>query len=118
MPKIEIAFNKDLTKEKVKEIFANHFSSKYGIMDNANIIGTDFGIKKSAFTGIAVKYIFKPDKQKTFIRFNPFVPSLTARILLGGILLLGILMASSWPKITREVKEFIISSPELKSVSK
>lgn len=118
MPKSELTFNKDLTKEKVKQIFTNYFSSKYSIMDNAVVIGTDFGIKKSSFTGIAVKYIYKPDKEVAFISFNAFVPSVTARILLGGLLLIVILLASSWPKITREVKEFIMSSPELKAISK
>jgi hypothetical protein len=118
MPKIQIAYNEELTKEKVKDIFTSHFSSKYEILDSPMIIGVDFAIKKSSFTGITIKYKQNSKKGEAYIIFNAYVPSAAARILLNGLLLLIILMTTSWPKMTKEVKEFIQTSQDLKAILK
>ncbi|MCX7024649.1 MAG: hypothetical protein NT080_08515 [Spirochaetes bacterium] len=118
MPKAELQFQADMTKERVKQLFTAAFSSKYEIVDKAMIIMTDFAIKKSGWTGIAIRYVAKPDAQKAFLEYNAFVPSVGLRFLANGLLPIIILGLTSWKTMTAEVKEFIESNPELKVLSR
>ena len=112
MPKLQVKFNPALTAENLMAIFQKQFQGKYEITKNAMLFGVDFAVKKSGWTGIAVKLIQKKDS--TFIRFNPFMPSPLARLLGYGLITIIILYATSWGKLQKEITEFIQNSPDFK----
>lgn len=107
MAKTTIAHKPDLTAADAVQLFAARFPDceVYETM----LLGADFVVKRSAFTGVSVKLIQKKDK--TIFRYGGFAPSIWARLLLGGLIMLLILHFTSWKRITAEVKEFLETSP-------
>jgi hypothetical protein len=111
MPTVVISKKPELTPEKAFEIFKVKFGSKYN-MYISKLPRIDFVLKKSAWSGIAVKIVQKPDK--TIIRFGAFSPSAFVRLLQMGLIPLLILWFTSWKAMQNEVKEFISGEPQLK----
>jgi hypothetical protein len=111
MAKAIISHKPELTKERVYEIFKEQFSGTYDVYQT-RLLGADFVVKKSAWTGISVRLIQK--KNKTMIYYAAFAPSAAVRILFMGLIPMLICYATVWKNIQNEMKEFIESSPEFK----
>ena len=77
------------------------------------LLGADFVIKKSAWSGVSFKIKQKPGQ--TIIGFGCFSPSAFVRLLQLGIIPLLILHFVSWKKLEQEVKDFILNAPEFKT---
>ncbi|MBN2532421.1 MAG: hypothetical protein JXB88_05990 [Spirochaetales bacterium] len=109
MPKEIISHKPELSKERLFEIFQNHFSGKYEVYES-RLLGTDFVVKKSAWTGVSVRLIQKKDK--TMIYYSAFAPSAAVRIFFMGLIPMLICYATVWKEIQNEIKEFIESAQE------
>lgn len=116
MGKIEIQHNPEMTAQDLKDIVGRGFAFQYEMMDKPGVFGIDFAVKKTGWTGMTFKLIQKPKKNKTFIAFNPFIPSMMRRVMLGGIVSLIILSTTSWKEMTKEVENFLMSSIDLKAI--
>jgi hypothetical protein len=110
MPKVIIPHKPELSKPKVFEIFKNHYAGKYEVYETA-LLGADFVVRKSGWTGVSVRLIQKKDKTK--IIYAAFAPSLAVRLLFMGIIPMLICYATVWKDIQKEIGEFIESAPEL-----
>lgn len=64
------------------------------------LIGADLVIKKSDWTGMAVKV--KSTDNGTEILFNPFAPSMLVRLLFMGLIPLLVLMFGAWKTFGQE----------------
>ena len=97
MPKVEIKHLPAQTPEDIQRIFKQKFGDTYEIYQT-QLIGVDFTIKKTNFTGVGVKLIKRKDK--SYLKFNPLAPSFWVRFLFYGIIPLIILYVGPWPKKT------------------
>jgi hypothetical protein len=111
MPVIKLGHKPDLTIEKALKTFESAFGSKYEVY-TTKTIGSDFVIKKSGWTGVAVKIVQK--EKETRIRYGAISPSVFVRMLGLGLIPLLILYYTSWKKMQDEVKVFIESSEAFK----
>lgn len=111
MPKIEIKHLPFQTPEDIQHIFKQKFGDSYEIYQT-QLIGIDFTIKKTNFTGVGIKLIKRKDK--SYLKFNALAPSFWVRFLFYGIIPLIILYLGPWSKITNEIKEFIANEPNFK----
>ncbi len=98
----------DLTPEQALEIFERAFGNHYEVYKTA-LIGADFIIKKSGFTGVSVKIKHKSDR--TIIVYNALAPSAMVRILFMGVLPMLILYFTSWKAMVKEVGAFVNQDP-------
>ena len=114
MPKLPIRHDPNITPEQVMQIFQEQFQGKYEVYPT-KLIGADFVMKKSAWTGVVVRLLKKGDR--TLLRFNPIAPSTLCRVLLAGLLPYLILYLTSWKGITKEVRAFVEGSPKLQGAS-
>jgi hypothetical protein len=108
--KLTLKHNPQLDIEGLLQILQNKFGGEYEVY-KTGLIGSDVVIKKSAWTGIALKLIQKADR--TMIRFNAFAPSVFVRILQLGLLPILILYLISWGPMQKEIKGYLESAPEL-----
>ena len=76
------------------------------------LIGADIVLKKSGWTGIAIKILQSPSG--TTLRFNPFAPSALVRIMAMGLIPLLIAYYSSWKPLLGEFRVYLESSPFLR----
>lgn len=76
------------------------------------LIGADIVLKKSGWTGIAIKILQSP--QGTTLRFNPFAPSALVRIMAMGLIPLLIAYYSSWKPLLAEFRGYLEQSPFLR----
>ncbi len=51
MPKINIEYNPQLTIDRIKTLFAQKFPLPYEIIDQPGLLGVDFALKKTNWTG-------------------------------------------------------------------
>lgn len=109
MPKVILPHKPELTKQQVFEVFKNHFEGTYEVYET-RLIGADFVVKKSAWTGVSVRLVQK--KEKTMLVYGAFAPSAAVRVLFMGLLPMLICYATVWKKIQKEIGEFIESAPE------
>jgi len=73
------------------------------------LIGADLVLKKSGWTGIALKVNQSP--AQTEILFNAFAPSALVRILAMGIIPILIVNSTSWKPLLAQFKTYVQSSP-------
>ncbi|MGD0577258.1 MAG: hypothetical protein ABSA74_04240, partial [Candidatus Staskawiczbacteria bacterium] len=73
MAKAILKHNPSLTKEKLKTVLSTHFSPIGYEVDYSSLIGADIYIKKSGWTGVAIK--LKQESDATFLRINGYAPS-------------------------------------------
>ena len=73
------------------------------------LLGADVVLKKSGWTGIAIKIQQSP--QSTTLRFNPFAPSVLVRLLAMGLIPLLIAYYNSWQPLLREFRGYLEQSP-------
>jgi hypothetical protein len=110
MAKVTIRPNPSLTNERVLELFQARFGNTYEVYPT-KLLGADFVIKKSAYTGVSVKLVRKSDAWH--FRFGAFAPSVAVRILLYG-LIMYFFVRKGWKQLTEEVRAYIESEPAFK----
>jgi len=76
------------------------------------LIGADLVLKKSGWTGIAIKIAHSPNA--TILRFNPFAPSVLVRLFAMGLLPLLIAYFNSWKPLLVEFRAYLEQSPFLR----
>lgn len=76
------------------------------------LIGADLVLKKSGWTGIAIKIAHGP--QSTILRFNPFAPSALVRIFAMGLIPLLIAYYNAWKPLLAEFRVYLEQSPFLR----
>lgn len=76
------------------------------------LIGADVVLKKSGWTGIAIKIAHGP--QSTILRFNPFAPSALVRIFAMGLIPLLIAYFNAWKPLLAEFRVYLEQSPFLR----
>ena len=76
------------------------------------LIGADLVLKKSGWTGIAIKIQHGP--QGTTLRFNPFAPSVLVRLFAMGVIPLLIAYFNSWKPLLVEFRAYLEQSPFLR----
>ena len=111
MPVITLDNRPDLTIEKVLKIFEGSVGGKYKVYAT-KLLGADIVIKKSGWTGVALKIVQK--EGKTTIKYWAMSPSAFVRMLGLGLIPLLILYFSSWKKMQNEIKNFLETSPDFK----
>jgi hypothetical protein len=107
----KIVINKEISKEAVLAVFQKFFAGRYEVYASG-LIGIDFAVKKSGWTGCGVRV--KPKGGQTTIVYNAFAPSALVRVLAMGLIPILILWLTSWKAMTAEVKGFLESAPELR----
>lgn len=112
MAYINIKNDPSLTKERVIEIFKNHFAGKYEVYP-AKAIGLDFWVKKGSACGLAVKLTTKNGSPA--LRYIGQYPAFWVRLLQLGIIPYFFLRPGL-KRLENEVKEFIMNSQDLKPV--
>jgi len=73
------------------------------------LFGADVVLKKTGFTGIALKINHSP--MSTEILYNPLAPSAFARIFFMGLIPLLIVYNNSWKPLLAEFKRYLQTSP-------
>lgn len=112
MAKMIVKYDPTLTPDKALAIFSKHFGQKYELY-STKLIGADFVLKKSGWSGISFK--IRQKTGQTIIQFGCFSPSAFVRLLQLGIIPLIILHFVSWKKLEQEVRDFILRAPEFKT---
>jgi hypothetical protein len=106
MAKVILQHNPSLTKEKLKDILAEHFRSDDYQVDFSALIGANIFIRKNAWVGATI--VLRQKADSTFLRINGYAPSFAVRFLLYGLITILILMPY-WNKLINEVKDFVTS---------
>ena len=99
-----------LTKEMMQEICTRAFAGRYEVYETM-LIGADFVIKKSDWTGVSVKV--KPHPNGTKLVFGAFAPAFWVRLFVMGLIPLLILYFGPWSEMTKEIQAFFSQTPEL-----
>jgi hypothetical protein len=99
----------ELTPEAaLKAIEQGYAAGKYTVYPT-KLLGADLIIKKSGWTGIAVK--IKQADDKTTVMYNPMSPSAGVRMLGMGLIPLLIVYHKSWKHMVKEFQEFLDRTP-------
>jgi hypothetical protein len=110
MAYINIKNDPSLTKERVTELFQNHFKGKYEVYP-AKVIGFDFWVKKGAACGVGVKVTQKNGAPA--LKYFGQYPSAFVRLLMLG-LIPYLFLRPGLKRLENEVAEFARTSPELR----
>jgi hypothetical protein len=73
------------------------------------LIGLDVAIKKSGWTGVAIK--IKQNNGMTELAYNAFSPSAFVRMLAMGLIPILIINSTSWKPLLREFEQYLQGSP-------
>lgn len=103
--KIILPPSPDLTPDTVLQELSQLAQAKSYEVYKTALIGADLVLKRSGWTGIAIK--IKHSAQDTTILFNPFAPSALVRVLAMGLLPILILYFTSWKEILGEFTGFV-----------
>ncbi len=76
------------------------------------LIGADLVLKKSAWTGIAIKITHNP--QATTLKFNAFSPSVFVRLMAMGLIPVLIVYFNSWKPMLGEFRAYMEQSAFLR----
>ncbi len=106
MAKAILKHDPSLTKEQLLEILDAHFSKSGYTVQKSSLIGADLYVKKSGWTGVAIK--LKQKQDSTFLRISGYAPSPAVRLLIYGIITI-LLLLPGWKKLENEVTEFVTS---------
>jgi hypothetical protein len=100
----------DLTPETLLPVLQQGFAAGRYQVYPTKLLGADLVIKKSAWTGIALK--IKHTDQNTVLRYGPFSPSAGVRMLMMGLIPLLIIYGKSWKPMMTEFREFLDRTPQ------
>jgi hypothetical protein len=106
MAKAILKFNPSLTKEKLKAVLSTRFAPIGYEVGFSSLIAVDIYVRKSGWTGVAIKLKQKSDS--TFLVINGYAPSIAVRLLLYGIITILILLPK-WRKLEKEVSDYVTS---------
>jgi hypothetical protein len=99
----------ELTVETAKEAIEKGFAEgKYQVYPT-KLFGADLVVKKSGWTGIAMK--IKQNNDDTTLMYNGFAPSAGVRMLGMGLIPLLIVYSKSWKPMLQEFQEFMDQTP-------
>ncbi len=101
----------DLTVDTVLQDLSEFAKAKSYEAYKTALIGSDLVVKRSGWTGIALK--IKHSAKDTVILFNPFAPSAFVRLLAMGLIPILVLYFTSWKELLGEFKTFASQSPLL-----
>ncbi len=73
------------------------------------LIGLDVAIKKSGWTGVAIK--IKQNNGMTELAYNAFAPSAFVRLMAMGLIPILIVNSTSWKPLLRTFEQYVQSSP-------
>ncbi len=73
------------------------------------LIGLDVALKKSAWTGVAIK--IKQTNTGTELHYNAFMPSAGARLLMLGLIPIMIINSTAWKPLLRQFEQYVQGSP-------
>jgi hypothetical protein len=73
------------------------------------LIGVDVTLKKSGWTGVALKIIH--EGPNTIIRYNAYAPSAFVRIMAMGLIPILIVNATSWKPLLRQFEAYVQGAP-------
>ena len=79
-----IGYHPEFTPEYVEELFKWKFGRQYEVGNASVIVNTDFVLKHSGWSGVAIK--LRQRQGETAIVTKAVVPDMTARILVGGFI--------------------------------
>lgn len=103
--KVDLGRRPDLTVDSLLKQLKREFGKEFEIYPT-KLLGADIIIKKSAWTGLAIK--LKKDAQgNANLGFNPLMPSAGARILATGLIPILILWKRSWKPLIERFKDFL-----------
>jgi hypothetical protein len=99
----------ELTPDAAMKAIEQGFAAgKYKVYAT-KLVGADLVIKKSGWTGIAIK--IKHTDQNTQVIYNPFSPSAGVRMLQMGLIPLLIVYNKSWKPLIKEFQEYLDKTP-------
>ena len=88
-----------ITPESLLQELTQYWGSQGFQVYQSKLIGLDVALKKSGWTGIAIK--IKQNNGGTELAYNPFSPSAFVRILAMGVIPILIINAKSWKPLLR-----------------
>jgi len=105
-----ITHKPDLTKEQVMDVFRRHFEGKYRVEPHSGVL-RDFIVIKNSLVGVGVT--LQQEEHATKLIYTGNTPRPWAGALVGASLgILALLTMPLYNGLTKEVREFIETSPE------
>ena len=109
--KITLPSSPHVTPDSLLQEMQQYWSNQGCEVYKTALIGADLVLKRSGWTGIAIK--IKQGGQ-TEILFNPFSPSVLVRLFAMGLIPVLILQAGAWKTMIADFKNYVQSSPLLR----
>lgn len=103
--KVDLGRRPDLTVESLLKQLKRDFGKEFDVY-LTKLLGADIIMKKSAWTGLAIK-LKKDEQGNASLGFNPLMPSAGARLLAAGVIPLLILWGRSWKPLIERFKDYI-----------
>ena len=98
-----------ITPDTLLQELSNAWAPRGFQVYRSALIGLDVAIKKSAWTGIAIK--IKQTQGGTVLAYNAFMPSAGARLLGMGLIPLLIISAKAWKPLLRQFEAYAQGAP-------
>lgn len=106
--KVRLPASPDITPDAVMSDLGGSFGAKGYEVYKTALIGADLVLKRSAWTGLAIK--IKHTGSETLVMFNPFAPSALVRILFMGLIPILYLYFTSWKEMREEFMQYASGS--------
>lgn len=98
-----------ITPDSLLAELTNAWGGRGATAYKSALIGLDVALKKSGWTGIALK--IKQNNGMTEIAYNAFSPSAFVRMLGMGLIPILIINSTSWGPFLREFEKYVQASP-------
>jgi hypothetical protein len=100
---VHIGRQPELTRERARELFTDHFAGTYEVV-RSNAISRDFIVRKNAWVGVGVR--LKQDRTGTSFIFTGLIPNLPQQLLASGPGAF-VFLRPSWITMEAEIASFI-----------
>ena len=107
--KITLPPSPHITPDALIQDLTAHWGQQGFEVYSTALIGADVILKKSGWTGVAIK--IKQGPTGTEILYNAFSPSVFVRLLAMGLIPILIVNATSWKPLLKEFRVYVESSP-------
>ena len=108
--KITLGPSPHITPESLAHELGQAWAPRGFNIYKSSLFGVDVVLKKSGWTGIALK-IKQTPTGATEIIYNPFMPSALVRIMAMGLIPVLIVNSSSWQPLLRTFEQYLQASP-------
>ncbi|CAN5436931.1 hypothetical protein BH11MYX1_BH11MYX1_48740 [soil metagenome] len=98
-----------ITPDTLLQELSNAWAPRGFQVYKSALMGLDVALKKSAWTGIAIK--IKQTNAGTELAYNAFMPSAGARLLGMGLIPILIINANAWKPLLRQFEAYAQASP-------